>query len=72
MQMAEGHFTATSLAIGADLAGDTSGLLFGGGVEVKFGRQQNILVRAEFEFLSDAIAEAEAVTRFGITGSYNF
>ena len=59
-------------AINKDVAGDTSGFLFGGGVEVKFGPKQNILVRAEFELLSDAIAEADAITRFGITGSYNF
>ena len=68
----EGAFSAGTLSINRDLAGDGSGFLFGGGVEIKFGRQENILVRAEFELLSDAIAEEEAITRFGVTGSYSF
>ena len=67
-----GEITSGNISINHDPAGDTSGFLFGGGVEMKFGRQQNILVRAEFEMLSGAIAEDEAMTRFGVTGSYSF
>ena len=68
----DAKIAAGKATLGKDLAGDASGFLFGGGVEIAFGRQQNILVRAEFEMLADAVAEAEALTRFGVTASYSF
>ena len=68
----EGALTGGNASLNQEIAGDTNGFIFGGGFEMKFGRQQNILVRAEFELLSDAVAEEETLARFGLTGSYSF
>ena len=69
----EGTVTAGKVAsINKVIAEDTSGFLFGAGIEIRFGRQQNILMRAEFEVLSEAVAQEKDIKRFGITGSYSF
>ncbi len=51
---------------------DASGLLYGAGLEVAFGRNRNFIMRGEFSILADGLGEVDDITQFGLTASYKF
>ncbi len=62
-----GTGTSTSPQVDED-----SGLLYGAGFEVNFGRNQNFMLRGELNVLADGLGDADDITQFGLTGSYKF
>ncbi len=51
---------------------DASGLLYGAGLEVAFGRNRNFIMRGEFSILADGLGDVDDITQFGLTASYKF
>ncbi len=51
---------------------DASGLLYGAGLEVAFGRNRNFIMRGEISILADGLGEVDDITQFGLTASYKF
>ncbi len=70
--------TGTDLAINGnvshnmELVEENSGLLYGGGIELAFGGNRNILVRGEFNVLADGLGEVDDITQFGLTAAWKF
>ncbi len=61
-----------NVGLNKELIEENSGLLYGGGIELAFGGNRNILVRGEFNVLADGLGEIDDITQFGLTASWKF